>query len=350
MKRRRSSVIVIVVVLVLVGALLWMAPFTEDGPTPGADSKPQYLALISDSSSPVNRGQDNRLRLVYDDGSTSVTEEFPTSSTPEMVRYEDGFAMAAADEILVFDRAGRTTGYIATDSVASVSDAATSQSNSAVSFAFQAPVDSGHDNRVMTMVGGEVSYATTSSVPTGLTVCDDGTTRWLESAGGDDLVIRTMAPGREPESTEMDRSVDAVEAATFDCVTGDLTMVMNDEVPQADVDPVFRGTGVSPAGFITVNTDGSFRIIPLETGAEVIEGQFDIGGDTVVSVTIDGHEVLLAHVADGDDADLEISTFNIANPEESIHDVVVRDSARGLSTDTRDDFMGAQTATTVFAV
>ncbi|WP_027019435.1 hypothetical protein [Corynebacterium sputi] len=256
MKRRRSTVIVIAVVLCLVGALLWMAPFSEDGPTPGADSQPQYVTLISDTAHPVDRGRDNRLRMVYDDGSTSVTEEFPTIGTPSMVRYADGFAMASADEILVFDRAGRTTGLIATERVASVSNAVTSPSHDAASFAFQAPVDDDSSHKVMTMINREVFYADTGSSTRGLTVCED-------SDDGDDLVARAMAPGREAESTEMDGSQDAVAAATFDCASVVPTMILREELPQNDGDPVIHGTGVTSAGFITVNKDGSFRTVPL---------------------------------------------------------------------------------------
>lgn len=263
MKRRRSTVIVIAVVLCLVGALLWMAPFSEDGPTPGADSQPQYVTFISDTAHPVDRGRDNRLRMVYDDGSTSVTEEFPTIGTPSMVRYADGFAMASADEILVFDRAGRTTGLIATERVASVSNAVTSPSHDAASFAFQAPVDDDSSHKVMTMINREVFYADTGSSTRGLTVCEDGTTHWLDSDDGDDLVARAMVPGREAESTEMDGSQDAVAAAAFDCASGVPTMILREELPQNDGDPVIHGTGVTSAGFITVNKDGSFRTVPL---------------------------------------------------------------------------------------
>ncbi|WP_027019436.1 hypothetical protein [Corynebacterium sputi] len=78
------------------------------------------------------------------------------------------------------------------------------------------------------------------------------------------------------------------------------------------------------------------------------EGQFDIGNSTDASVTFDGDYVVLTHVRAGDDADLEITIFSATNPDEASDHVVVREPARALNTDTRDDFRGRQSPTVVF--
>lgn len=201
------------------------------------------------------------------------------------------------------------------------------------------------DEKLHSVLDGQFSRA--------LTTCDDGTTYWLRAYHLDDLVTVKMTPNREgTEQTKLGvSSTSSWRNGKFNCADGSLSLITEekdaspkrrlienattnpvettqDEIPDLTNDDGIYSNGHTPAGYVRVNRDnGRWQKIPMGIGQPVTEGQLNLNGRKIRSVTFDNNEVTLV-LSDPSGGDLEIAIYAVDNLQSSSHQLTVKNSAK----------------------
>ena len=354
------------------------SPGTEEGPGPGDNSQPRYLAMSADFSGAKDGGDDDRFRVIFDDGSSKVGDTFSPTYNSRPLRYGDGFVYGTSDHVRVIDAEGREVESYPVKGSGLINERATSPSASAVSLAFSGDGADGPAERVATLHDGELHVAETEGHFTkGLTTCDDGSAIWLEEvARSEQRKVATISS--EGQVERVDDPEGAFEGnisdAWFDCgedgaivtVSGEdgetvrravenvrTTPRVSDEEDLSEAvdgqrravdSSMAQSSGVTTDGAFQMDREGNYRKTPLEMGRPVETGQFDLGGGTAHRVTYDGDRVVISYTRDTDSGNLEIVMFSAADPEEKLDHLVIADSSRDSNSDTAAEVNGKSSA------
>ncbi|MDN5682459.1 hypothetical protein [Corynebacterium glyciniphilum] len=375
----RQKAILGAAVLVVSGALIASCSLgTEEGPGPGDNSQPRYLAMSGDFTGAKDGGVDDRFRVIFDDGSSEAGDTFSPTYNSRPLRYGEGFVYGTRDHVRVINAGGREVESHPVKGSGLVNERATSPSASAVSLAFSGDGADGPAERVATLHDGELHVAETEGYFTkGLTTCDDGSAIWLEEVGRSEQwkVATISSEGQVERFDDPEGAFEgSINDARFDCgedgaivtVSGEdgetvrravenvrTAPKVSDEEDLSDPvdghyhaedDAMPQSSGVTTDGAFQMDREGNYRKMPLEMGRPVKTGQFDIGGGTAHHVTYDGDRVVISYTRDADSGDLEIATFSATDPEEKIGHLVIAESSRDSNSDTATEVNGKSSA------
>lgn len=333
--------------------------------------------MSGDFTSANDGGDDDRFRVIFDDGSTEAGDTFSPTYNSRPLRYGDGYVYGTSDHVRVIDAEGREVESYPVKGGAVVNERATSPSTSAVSLAFSGDGAEGPAERVATLHDGELHVADTVGYTRGLTTCDDGRAIWLEEIEQtEQRKVAMMTPEGRVESIDDPEGAfeGAAVEARFHC-DGDGAIVVvsgkNSETVRRAVENVRttprvadeeelsapansqyraeenampQSSGMTSDGAFQMGWDGNYRKTPLEMGRPVEVGQFDLGGGTAHHVTYDGDRVVISYTRDTDSGDLEIATFSAADPEKMLDHLVIADSSRDSNTDAAAEVNGKTSA------
>ncbi|HIW92189.1 MAG TPA: hypothetical protein H9870_11070 [Candidatus Corynebacterium avicola] len=313
--------------------------------------------------------------MVYDDGTTEAVAPDDTMPGGMLARFGDGVLYGAKDAVTLFDSDGNATDEIPVEGSSSPTFAVTSAGSTATTVFYGTSV--GREASLATVTDGQVKQVPADDQPsvTSVTVCDDGTTYWLDEQHGTSptryQVSRMDPDGRVETTDDPEGAFTGARATQFDC-DGDgasvIASMQDGETDRRVVDGVSerpqvseqervdnsmnsempRSTRVVDGALFTTDRDGSYQRIPFAMGEDTETGQFDLGGGVAHQVTYDRDRVVVSHTADSREGDLEISTFGAGNPGERLDHTVVGESSWGAGTDSANDLNSTTSAWRIF--
>ncbi|KAB3519234.1 hypothetical protein GC425_09580 [Corynebacterium sp. zg254] len=353
-RRQRLIALSVVVALGLVigGVYIWSSG-PEKVPVPESDSATArtFVGISMETALPLNRSDKNNVFWSAEDGSGGRVHSIAPTYFPSIERIDDGFIAPDRDSIVIYDdKLNERNRFEVPDLGAGMQSFSKSSNNGqyAAFVFYESPADGDVKSQVVVANSEE---SRTTDLPRdidGLTMCDDGTVRWVEfdpknekdKFGEGSLKVTSWGQEGEPTTIELANSFPSrpTDANLLPCGSGKGYILATDADGKRLAFPVLEGEQGLHIGspgtivdveypslsrfdvvqgdvFYSLDGESFLTATDLNTGKLIYKHQLDVKGPNPVSVTYDnGKAFVVARPTEFDNGQA-ILPVDLKNPE-----------------------------------
>lgn len=347
MRRKPALVAVIASSLLLAGCVQDVERQEQKGEAQTAPLT--FVGLASPVDLPLQDDYINALVGFSADGSPDVLATSPVVYSNTLTRVDDGFALAAATGVELYDASGSLKQHFEAEVSGMLTVATSSENNSHASFAYNVgDQEAPEKHSILTVSNGGQQFAESNSFPMGLTTCEDGRVLWVDvdgplaSMSNDPAADERVAVlvGADPDGTVRRSPLSediplAGNDAVIDCGSENASFTVFDEqqnvqlvvvedafspemqTSQVKLDPpppvsaLPRHGGTYNGAYYSVLENGSVSIRRGFQDPVLSLEKLDLGGDRPLFATFDGAFVTVAHYPGEDDSATRATVFSL---------------------------------------
>ncbi|KAB1502747.1 hypothetical protein F7230_06950 [Corynebacterium sp. 320] len=337
----------------VIGAVYIWSSGPEKVPVPESDSATArtFVGISTETALPLNRADKNNLFWSAEDGSGGRVHSIAPTYFPSIERISDGFVAPDRDSIIIYDdKLNERQRFEVPELGAGLqSSSRVSNNGKYAAFSFHDSPAAGEVKTQIVVANSEESR--TLDVPRdidALTVCDDGTIRWIEfdphdkkdEFGEGSLKVKTWGLGGEPTAIELAESLPSRPSSAsllpcglekgyilghdadgkrlaFPVLEGEQGLHIGSPSTIVDVEypSLSRFDVVQGDVFYSLDGESFLTATDLNTGKLIYKHQLDVKGPNPVSVTYDnGKAFVVARPTEFDNGQA-ILPVDLKNPE-----------------------------------